>query len=187
MTLETPRLLLRAWREPDREAFAAMNADPVVMRFFAAPLSRTESDQAIDRYNRQLARDGFTMFAAELRGTGALTGRLAGIIGIQTVPFVIPNVPQPAVEIGWRLTRAAAGQGLATEGARALVDFAFHELGLPRLIAITLPINRPSRRVMEKLGMTHHPELSFDHPRIPAGHPYQRHILYQLQNSIQNE
>src|SRR5438270_10039402 len=114
--LVTERLILRAWREEDRDRFAAMNADPEVMRFFAAPLTRAESDEAIDRYNMQLARDGFTMFAAELRETGTL----AGTIGMQVMRDAIPKVPQPVVEIGWRLARHAQGQGLATEGARAL-------------------------------------------------------------------
>ena len=183
LQLETPGLILRAWQEHDRAPFATMNADPVVMRFFAAPLTRAESDQAIDRYNTQLTRDGFTMFAAERRDTRSL----AGVIGIQTMPFAIPNVPQPAVEIGWRLALHATGQGLATEAASALVDFAFRQHHLPSLVAITIPINTPSRRVMEKLGMAYRPELSFDHPRVPDGHPYRRHILYQLNNPHRDE
>src|SRR5437868_14116892 len=98
-----------------------MNADPVVMHYFAAPMTRIESDEAIDRYLAAFDRDGFSFFAATLRDTGAF----AGTIGLQTMRDVIPNLPQPAVEIGWRLTQPAQGNGYATEGARAIVDYAF--------------------------------------------------------------
>ena len=101
LQLATPRLLLRPWQEHDRAPFAAMNADPVVMRYFPNLMSRQESDEAIDRYNLQLARDGFTMLALEDRATA----ELIGILGAQTMRFEIPNLQQPVVEIGWRLAR----------------------------------------------------------------------------------
>jgi RimJ/RimL family protein N-acetyltransferase len=183
LQLGTPRLTLRRWQEADRAPFATMNADPVVMRFFAAPFSREQSDEAIDRYLATFDREGFSFFAATLRDTGAF----AGTIGLQTMRDVVPNLPQPAVEIGWRLTQAAQGQGLATEGALAIVDFAFHQLGLAEVVAITALPNQASRRVMEKLGMTHRPELDFNHPRVPAGHQYERHTLYSLRNPNSNE
>ena len=178
LQLETSRLTLRRWREDDRAAFAEMNADPVVMQYFEAPFTRQQSDEAIDRYLAAFDRNGFSFFAATLRDTGAF----AGTIGLQIMRDVVPNLPQPAVEIGWRLTQAAQGQGLATEGARAIVDFAFSQLGLNEVVAITALPNGASRHVMEKLGMTHRPELDFDHPRVPAGHQYQRHTLYSLRN-----
>jgi RimJ/RimL family protein N-acetyltransferase len=178
LQLETPRLTLRRWQEADRAPFAAMNADPGVMRFFAAPYTREESDAAIDRYLAAFDRDGFSFFAATLRDTGIF----AGTIGLQTMRDVVPNLPQPAVEIGWRLTQATQGQGLATEGALAILDLAFHQLGLAEVVAITALPNQPSRHVMEKLGMTHRPELDFNHPRVPTGHQYERHTLYSLRN-----
>jgi RimJ/RimL family protein N-acetyltransferase len=178
LQLETPRLTLRRWQEADRAPFAQMNADPVVMHFFAAPFTRAQSDEAIDRYVAAFDREGFSFFAATLRDTGAF----AGSIGLQTMRDVVPNLPQPAVEIGWRLPQSAQGKGLATEGACAIVDFAFNQLGLNEVVAITALPNRASRHVMEKLGMTHRPELDFDHPRVPAGHQYQRHTLYSLRN-----
>lgn len=178
LQLETTRLALRRWQEADRALFAAMNADPVVMHFFAAPFTRQQSDEAIDRYLDAFNRVGFSFFAATLRDTGAFVGTL----GLQIMRDAVPNLPQPAVEIGWRLTRDSQGHGLATEGARALIDFAFRQLALAEVVAITTLANRPSRRVMEKLGMTHRPELDFNHPRVPSGHPYERHTLYSLHN-----
>jgi RimJ/RimL family protein N-acetyltransferase len=178
LQLETSRLILRRWQEADRAPFAAMNADPVVMRFFAAPFTTEQSNETIDRYLAAFDREGFSFFAAILRDTGAF----AGTIGLQTMRDIIPNLPQPAVEIGWRLTQSSQGKGLATEGARTIVDFAFNNLGLKEVVAITALPNRASRHVMEKLSMTHRPDLDFDHPRVPAGHQYQRHTLYSLRN-----
>ncbi|MEO6805570.1 MAG: GNAT family N-acetyltransferase [Edaphobacter sp.] len=183
LQLETPRLLLRRWQEADREPFAEMNADPVVMHFFAAPMTREQSDEAIDRYLAAFDREGFSLFAATERGTGDLIGT----IGLQTMRDAVPNLPQPAVEIGWRLAQSAQGNGFATEGAHAVVNFAFNQLALTEVVAITALPNQASRHVMEKLGMTHRPELDFNHPRVPAGHQYQRHTLYSLRNPNVNE
>ena len=176
--LETPRLPLRRWEEGDRAPFAAMNADPVVMRFYPAPYSRQQSDEAIDRYLAAFEKVGFSFFAAISRENGAF----AGTIGLQTLRDEIPNLPQPSVEIGWRLTQASQGRGLATEGALAIINFAFNQLALDEVVAITALPNQPSRRVMEKVGMTYRPEFDFNHPRVPAGHPYERHALYSLRN-----
>lgn len=181
LTLATPRLILRRWREGDLGPFAALNADPEVMTYFPALMTRAESEEAILRYQRAIDSVGFGFLAAELRSTG----EFVGLIGAQTMRDVVPNLPQPAVEIGWRLSRSAQGQGLATEGARAVVDFCFGTLQLPEVVAVTALGNRPSRHVMEKLGMKHRPDLEFDHPRVPAGHPHLRHTLYQLKNQSQ--
>ncbi len=178
LQLETARLLLRPWRESDRAPFAAMNADPAVMTYFPALMTATESDEAILRYQRAVEGEGFGFLAAELRSTG----EFVGLIGAQTMRDVVPNLPQPAVEIGWRLARSAQGQGLATEAARVVVDFCFRTLNLPQVVAVTALGNRASRHVMEKLGMTHRPDLDFDHPRVPQGHPHLRHTLYLLRN-----
>jgi RimJ/RimL family protein N-acetyltransferase len=156
-----------------------MNADPAVMTYFAAIMTPEESNTAIDRYLFQLDRDGFTMFAAEILETGDF----AGVIGMQTMRDIVPNLPQPAVEIGWRLCRSSQNKGFATEGAQALIDHAFTELRLPEVVAITAEGNTASRHVMEKLGMTHRPDLTFDHPRVPTGHPHQRHALYALSST----
>jgi RimJ/RimL family protein N-acetyltransferase len=174
--LVSPRLVLREWQERDRASFAAMNADPAVMRYFPAPFALEESNEAADRYNAQLERDGFTMFAVEDRSTG----NFVGAIGAQTMRFAIPNLPQPAVEIGWRLATASQGRGLATEGATAVLDH-LRQLGTVReVVAITTPSNLPSRRVMQKLGMQHRLELTFNHPLVPDDSPLKQHVLYSL-------
>jgi ribosomal-protein-alanine N-acetyltransferase len=86
----------------------------------------------------------------------------------------------PCVEIGWRLAREYWGHGYATEGARASLRFAFETLRLDEVVSFTVPANRRSRRVMERLGMTHNPADDFEHPDVPPGHPIRPHVLYRL-------
>lgn len=178
LQLVTSRLLLRPFEDRDRAPFAAMNADPAVMSFFPGTFSSEESGEHLSRYQTQLERDGFSMLVAEDRNTG----RFLGTIGMQTMRTVVPHLPQPAVELGWRLITSAQGYGYATEGARALIDYGFRTLHLSSLVAVTTHGNGPSRHVMEKLGMTFRPELTYEDARVPVGHPLQPHVLYCLRN-----
>jgi RimJ/RimL family protein N-acetyltransferase len=172
--LWTDRLILRRWRDADRESFARMNRDAVVMEFFPALLSCEESDAMVDRIETHFTERGFGLWVAELRETGEFTG----YIGLAVPRFAAAFTP--CVEIGWRLASGHWGRGLATEGARAVVDYAFGDLGLPELVSFTVPANLRSRRVMEKLGMTHDPGGDFDHPSIAESHPLRRHVLYRI-------
>ena len=86
----------------------------------------------------------------------------------------------PAVEIGWRLARDCWGRGYATEGAQAVLTFAFGRLNLAEIVSFTADSNVRSQAVMERLGMTHKPADDFDHPMIAAGSPVRRHVLYRL-------
>ena len=165
---------MRHWTREDREPFAALNADPEVMRFYPSVLSRRESDAAADRMERGFADRGFGLYAAELRETGCFIG----YIGLSVPGFEAHFTP--CVELGWRLAAAHWNRGLATEGARAVVRHAFQDLGLPSLVAFTAAANTPSRRVMEKLGMGYDAAGAFDHPHLPAGHSLRRHVLYRL-------
>jgi RimJ/RimL family protein N-acetyltransferase len=175
----TERLILRPWKNEDFIPYAEMNADPRVREFFPSVLTREQSDGEVRHFQAIYHRDGFCMFAAELTGTG----QFAGFIGLQTMNFVVPSVAQPAVEIGWRLSHIHWGKGLATEGALGAIRYAFGTLGLREVLAFTVPANLRSRRVMEKIGMKHHPELDFDHPRLPEGHSLRAHVLYALKNN----
>ena len=148
------------------------------MRFFPTTFTAAESDEHLARYAAQLVRDGFSFLAAEHRHTGAFLGTL----GLQTMRVEVPHLAPPVVEIGWRLATSAQGYGYATEGARALIEHAFRTLHLPEIVAVTTHVNLPSRRVMEKLGMQLRPELTYEDARVPAGHPLQPHVLYQLTN-----
>ena len=172
--LRTPRLILREWREEDREPFAALNADPDVMRYFPAVLSREQSDDTVNRIQAIFRKHGFGFYAAELIESGAFIG----FIGMSVPSFEAPFMP--CVEIGWRLAREYWNRGLATEGAAAVVEHAFGACGLAEVVAFTTRTNLPSRRVMEKLGMTYDPRDDFEHPGLEAGHPLRPHVLYRL-------
>ncbi|MCB9994248.1 MAG: GNAT family N-acetyltransferase [Hyphomicrobiaceae bacterium] len=180
MIIETERLVLRPFTLDDLNEFAAINADPDVMRFFPSTLTRAQSMEAIERYLGKLAADGYSFLAAELE----TTGELAGVIGISRIDETLRDViaGRPEVEVGWRLRKDLWGQGLATEGAAACIDYGFEALGLSEIVALTTTGNLPSRRVMQKLGMVHVPGASFLHPKVPAESGLQEHVLYRIGN-----
>lgn len=172
--LQTDRLWLRGWRVADRAPFAALNADREVMQWFPAVLTAAESDGLAGRLSRSLERDGFGLWAVEERSSGSFLG----FTGLARPAFDAPFTP--AIEIGCRLARDAWGNGFATEAARAVAAFAFDDLGLLEIGSFTSVGNERSRAVMRRLGMRHNPAGDFDHPRLPNGHPLQRHVLYRL-------
>lgn len=173
-TLETPRLICRPWADSDRAPFAALNADPVSMQHFPAPLTRAESDALVDAMIAYRAETGFCLSAVARKADGAFIG----MVGLHQVRFTAPFTP--AVEIGWRILRAHEGQGYVTEAARSWLAYGFETLGLPRIVSFTVPANLPSRAVMERIGMTRVDDGDFDHPRLAEGHPLRRHVLYAI-------
>jgi len=172
--LETDRLILRHWRAADRLPFAEMNADPRVMEFMPATLSRPESDLLVDKIEEHIKTHGFGLLAAELRADRSFIG----FIGLAIPSFQTQFTP--CVEVGWRLSSIHWGKGLATEGAHEVIRYAFEVLRLEAVVSFTVPANARSRRVMEKVGMTYDPADDFDHPNLPQGHPLRRHVLYRL-------
>lgn len=169
------RLTLRDWRESDREPFAALNADPRVMEHFPSTLDRVSSDALAARLETRLRAQGWGLWAVDL------DGEFIGFTGLARPSFEAPFMP--AVEIGWRLAPHAWGHGYATEAAIAAAAYAFEVLGLDELVSFTTVRNMTSRRVMERIGMTHDERDDFDHPNL-VGHPQQRHVLYRLPASV---
>jgi ribosomal-protein-alanine N-acetyltransferase len=171
--LETPRLVLRRWSRADREPFAALNADPAVMRYFPSLMTTEQSDAFADRIEAAFEQHGFGLWALEVKDGPPFIG----FTGLQPLS---PLVPYTGIEVGWRLARSAWGQGYATEAARASVAYGFDVAGLEEIVSITAVINAPSRAVMERLGMTRDPREDFDHPAIDEASPIRRHVLYRL-------
>ncbi len=165
--IRTERLLLRQWREEDREPFAALNADPVVMEHFPSTMSRAASDAFVDFNIRTIDERGWGLWAVDAHGT------FIGFVGLNEPNFM------PGVEIGWRLARDAWGHGYATEAAQAALAYARDELRLDEVISFTATTNLRSRKVMERIGMTHDPKDDFDHPRVDDPR-LRRHVLYRL-------
>lgn len=169
---ETPSLRLRRWLPADREPFAKLNADPRVMEFLGGVLTREESDAAVDRIEAHFEQHGFGRLAIELRETGAFIGAIGPAVVAFEAHFT------PCVEIGWRLAFESWGRGFATEAARAVLENCDGDV-----VAFTVRANLRSRRVMEKVGMTHDPADDFDHPNLPEEHPLRRHVLYRAGGS----
>jgi RimJ/RimL family protein N-acetyltransferase len=172
--MRTERLLLRRWRPSDLAPFAALNADPRVMRFFPATLSRAESDAFAEQIEEHFAEHDFGLWAVEAPGLAPFIG----FVGLSVPRFEASFTP--CVEVGWRLAAEHWGRGYAPEAARAALAFGFDTLGLREILSFTTVVNQPSRRVMEKLGMTHDPSDDFDHPALPEGHNLRRHVLYRV-------
>jgi RimJ/RimL family protein N-acetyltransferase len=172
--LHTERLLLRRWRPADKEPFARLNSDPVVMEYFPSALDRAESDAFADRIEEGFDARGYGLWAVEIPGEADFIG----FVGLALHDF--PAHFTPAVEIGWRLARDYWGSGFATEAARTPIADGFERVGLGEIVSFTTAINVRSVAVMERLGMTHDPSDDFDHPRLPVGHHLRRHVLYRL-------
>jgi ribosomal-protein-alanine N-acetyltransferase len=174
MDLSTSRLRLRRWRAADREPFAAMNADPVVMEYFPDRLTREQSDDLIEKIEAGFDANGFGLWALQVKSTG----EFVGFTGLAKPSFKAHFTP--AVEVGWRLTRSAWGKGYATEAAQGALAFGFEDVGLDEIVSFTTATNKRSRAVMERIGMTHNPDDDFDHPDLQNGDPLIRHVLYRV-------
>ncbi len=170
---ETQRLLLRQWRAADREPFAALNADPVVMEYFPSTLTQAASNAMADRCERLISERGWGAWATETKATG----EFIGMVGLNVPRDDLPV--SPCVEILWRLAKAHWHQGFATEAARGALHVGFEVLGLPEILSFTVPSNPRSRRVMERLGMRMD-VATFEHPGLPEGHVLRTHCNYRL-------
>jgi RimJ/RimL family protein N-acetyltransferase len=169
--IRTERLLLRSWRDDDLEPFAAMSADPIVMEHFPSLLDRARTAEVIGRIRGHFDREGYGLWAVEVPGVAPFIG----FTGIARVPF-----RGEWIEVWWRLAREHWAQGYATEAARASLDWGFANLDVDEIVAMTVPANVRSQRVMEKLGMRRDPAADFEHPSIPEGSPLRPHWLFRL-------
>jgi [ribosomal protein S5]-alanine N-acetyltransferase len=145
--LETERLWLCAWETDDLAAARPIFTDPEVMRYINGGRPRTDDEirNSISRQQNHLRQRGFCLWKLLLKPDGSLIGDC----GLQ--PLQLDGVDE--VEIGWRLAKDQWGRGLATEAARVALQHAVEYARLERVIAVAMPQNRASRRIMEKLGM----------------------------------
>jgi len=166
-------LILRQWKDSDLEPYAAMNADPEVMRHFPALLTKEETAASLERQRRAIDERGWGLWAVEV------DGMFAGFTGLNTPSFSAHFTP--CTEIGWRFRREFWGRGLACRAAREAVRFGFDSLKLTEIVAFTAATNDRSRRLMERLGFERDAGGDFDHPSMPEGHVLRRHVLYRIQ------
>ena len=175
MKLETERLIIRQWMDEDLRPYAQLNADPKVMGYFLAVLSKQESDEQAGLIRKLIAENGWGFWAVELKETG----QFIGFVGLHSNDEGSGLPETPSIEIGWRLSSEFWCFGYATEAAEKALEFAFKTLSAPSIYSFTALLNEPSRRVMQKLGMEN-TNQDFDHPKLPAGHRLERHCLYKI-------
>lgn len=175
--LRTPRLQLRAWTEADQAPFAALNADPVAMAHFPAPLSRSDSDALAARVQALIAQQGWGFWALELH-TPDEGPAFIGMLGLNRPQADLPFAP--CVEIGWRLLRPYWQRGLAHEAAQAALRVGFEVLNLDEIVAFTTLGNHRSQALMQRLHMLRNRAEDFEHPALAPGHALRPHCLYRL-------
>ena len=173
--LRTERLLLRPWCDDDVAAFAMMSDDPAIMEFLRPFPDFTACEAWAMRTRVHWDEHGFGQWVVEVPGEAAFIG----VVGLARISYEAHFTP--AVEIAWRLARAFWGRGYASEAAGTALNYGFGELGLEQIVAVTVPANQRSRRVMQRLGMARDPADDFDHPNVPEG-PLRRHVLYRMRN-----
>lgn len=173
--LETDRLVLRNWREGDRDLFFEINSDPEVMAFFPFQRTRQQADALMDRLHEAIAAEGIGFAALALKADNTPIG-FAGLSRCD-LDMVAPGT----VEIGWRLARRHWGYGYVTEAGRALLRWGFETIGLAEIVAFAVAGNRRSTAVMERIGLHRDPSRDFDHPGVPDTTPHlMRHVFYAL-------
>lgn len=171
---ETDRLILRAWQERDNEPFAAMNADPMVMRYLGAPLSREQSDDAIANQAKLMDKGEPAFWAVQRKQDNDFMG----FIGVKQVNFDASFTP--CYEIGWRLGADYWGQGYATEGAKAALSAAFANWTMLSIYSFTVHDNVKSQSVMQRIGMERVRGGDFAHPNLAKDDPLSKHVLYRI-------
>jgi RimJ/RimL family protein N-acetyltransferase len=162
---------LRQWLDTDLEPYAAMNADPEVMRYFPSRLSREQSEASLVRQRALIAERGWGMWVVDVDNA------FAGFTGLSLPGFEAPFMP--CVEIGWRLRREYWGRSIAYEAALQALDYGFSRLRLAEIVSFTAAVNAPSRRLMQRLGFIHDVSSDFDHPSISEGHDLRHHVFYR--------
>lgn len=166
------RLGFRKFHSGDSNNFYSINSNIEVMQYFPSLLTKDQSDSLLDKINAHIDTHEFGFFAVDHLETNTFIG----FIGLKHTNFKADFTP--CIEIGWRLHPSYWNQGLATEGASRCLELAFSKLGLDIIYSFTPIINKPSERVMQKVGMTKTGE--FDHPSLENGRTLKTHSLYKI-------
>ena len=169
--IETPRLILRGWREEDVAPFARINSDEQVMEYFLKKLDEEETRVFYRRIADEFADCGWGLYAVEDKADRSFIG----YVGFHRIGFEVDFAP--GIEIGWRLRKESWGKGLATEAAAACLEYGRDVLGLKEVYSFTSLLNKRSERVMQKIGMSFAGE--FGHPLVDPAHVLYKHVLYK--------
>jgi RimJ/RimL family protein N-acetyltransferase len=172
--IQTDRLILREWRDEDGDSFVAVTNTPEVMEYLGGVEDPAKLKSAVARQQAIQAEHGYCFWVVERRSDRTLMG----FCGLKPGPPGTPLFGE--VEIGWRLGAAFWGHGYAREAAQASLDWAWANLSVATVAAMTVEGNVRSWGLMERIGMVRVSDGDFDHPDLPDGHPLQRHILYRI-------
>ena len=184
--LTTDRLILRTWGFDDIPLMAAINSNPIVLGYiFPLTQDSKTTENFIYRINEQYNKYGYSLYAVNLKSTG----EFIGFVGLNHPDFAIANFgteSKPVVEIGWRLSVKHWGKAYATEAAKAVLKMAFEQLKLNEIVSFTVPDNKRSIKVMEKIGMTRDVKDDFIHPKLPCNHRLSLHVLFKIKRYKKN-
>jgi len=171
---KSERLGFRNWKSSDLAEMAEINADSEVMKFFPNIQNSSETQNFIERMQKQFADHGYCYFAVELINDSTFIG----FIGIADQTYKADFTP--CTDMGWRLNKKYWGKGYATEGAKRCIEYAFQELGLDKIFSIAPKINANSEAVITKIGMSKVKE--FDHPLLLDDSRLKVCVLYEIEN-----
>jgi len=177
VALETDRLNIRHWTrsEEDRAFLHHILSNEIGRRFYPDRRTREESDDLMEKIIGWQENGDLTWAIACMKDTD----QRLGFTGLSRVTFDVPFAP--TVEIGWQYDPAIWGSGYATEAAAELLRHAFEDLGLPEIVAFAIEENTASTAIMARIGMTHRPDETFIHPKVPDTHPQlKRHVLWRV-------
>lgn len=174
---ETERLRLRAWRQGDREEFVRHLNTPAVMRWLGGVQDEATYTAAFDRLDGYQRDFGHTFWIVERKQDEALLG----FCGLKRVNSPGGEALHGEFEIGWRLREDAWGQGYAKDAALAALDLAFSRFDAGSVVALTVPGNRDSWGLMERIGMSRRADLDFIDPRY--GEDLNPSIVYRIEAS----
>ncbi|MGJ8678600.1 MAG: GNAT family N-acetyltransferase [Akkermansiaceae bacterium] len=166
-------LILRQWNDTDLELFTEMNSDPQVMRYLL-PMTRNESLVTFSHIRKEIKQRGWGVWAVEVDGI------FAGMVGLHAPEWNQPF--SPCTEVLWRLRKEFWGRGIAYEAASKAINYGFSKAKLEEIVSFTTPSNLRSIRLIERLGFERDHQGDFDHPEVPMGNHYRRHILYRKKN-----
>ena len=175
--LQTERLVLRAPSQADLGFLAGINQDPEVMKFMPGLMSVDDTRRQLEGMLQHFRDHGFGVWVAVRKGTDDCVG----IVGLKRVDLDVPFAP--SVEIAWRLARSQWGKGYAAEAACEVLRFGFERLALEQIVGFTVPRNRRSIAVFERLRMRPDPAFDFEHPKLPAGHELRPHVFYRIERA----
>jgi RimJ/RimL family protein N-acetyltransferase len=145
LTIETSRLRLRPFEGDEAARLHEILGDAETMRFYPAPFTRDQTEAWVARQIERYDTDGFGLLVLESKQTGELLGDCG--------PVVQQIRGEREVELGWHVKRSHWGKGLAPEAGAACMSLATEGFGLSRLVSLIRPVNVPSARVAEKIGM----------------------------------